>query len=147
MGCNCSREEAKIIANQKTSHQSKNLFIIKIHIPGTEKLRIAMHEGRQDRMLLADVLNNICFCSHSAMELDANFISVYNHENDRFDYYIQRLISIEMENETNPEMGKMWVPYINNLRYSWTYLCHNNRVIKKGDEVELKFEFWNDTSG
>ena len=47
-----------------------------------------------------------------------------------------------MENETDPLTGKVWVPYINNKREDWTYLCDSNRIICKEDEILWRFEYY-----
>ena len=87
-----------------------------------------------------DVINSAFFCGDYANELDANFISQYNTKKDEFDYFIQRLAGYAIEKEDNPFEGKIWVPYINKIKQSWSYLCSNNRILKKGDIIEFKYE-------
>jgi len=72
--------------------------------------------------------------------LDANFISIYNPDKKDFDYFIQRLIGIEISNSEKPAMGKLWVPYVNARKEDWSYLCENNRIIQKDDEIVFKYE-------
>ena len=45
-----------------------------------------------------------------------------------------------MENESFPERGKLWCPYINNAKAEWQFVCENNRMIKSTDEIIWKFE-------
>jgi hypothetical protein len=40
-----------------------------------------------------NIMNNICFGSSFSEKIDGNFISIYNSEDERFHYYVQRLIS------------------------------------------------------
>ena len=86
-------------------------------------------------------MNGIAFEeSYQGKKFDANFISVYNKEKDEYEYYIQRLIGINIENEEIPKMGRIWVPYINNKKEDWGFLCDNNRIISKEDDLIWKFE-------
>ena len=138
MGCNCSRDGAKVVLSQQIS-RNKNHFVLKIHNIKTENIKIIFFEGKKDYMLLSDLLNRIFFGGEND-ELDANFTSKYNKKKDEFEYYIQRLVGLEIENEEEPLEGKIWVPYINQNKYNWSYLCCNNRVINGGDQLELKYE-------
>lgn len=138
MGCNCARDLTKIVANQKI--QAKNKFILKIHIPNTYKIRILFHISDNDKEGIINLFNYIFFTSNPGNELDANFLSIYNQQTKSFDYYIQRLAGYELENEVNPNKGKMWNLYLNNSKANWTFLCNNNRIISVKDEMELKYE-------
>lgn len=138
MGCNCSRDEAKVVVNRQL--KEKNTFIIKIHIPESDKIKIVVHESKVDFMLLSELINNTLYCGKYAEELDANFISVYNKYKEEFDYYIQRLAGYELEKEEDPLNGRLWVPYINNAKMDWSQLCSQNRVVKKDDNIELRYE-------
>ena len=73
-------------------------------------------------------------------EFDANFISIYNSKFDCFDYYAQRLIGIELENEKYPDGGNQWVIYINGKKEDWSSLVEMNRIISKMDDLVWKFE-------
>ena len=53
---------------------------------------------------------------------------------------MQRLLGVEIENNDEPKSGKIWVPYINNKREDWSYLCEHNRIIAKEDEVLWRYE-------
>jgi hypothetical protein len=143
MGCSCTRDEARVIVNQQLG-ASKSHFTIKIHIPGNEKIKLILYEGKKDYMLLSDLFNDLAFCSEYGEELDANFMSSYLREKDDFIYFIQRLCGVVIENEEDPTKGKLWMPYINKHKYDWSFLCSNNRIVKRGDEIELKFESYSD---
>ncbi len=139
MGCNCSREEARVVVSQQI-HSTRNTFIIKINIPNSDRVKIVMYESKVDFMLLSELINNTLFFGKNADELDANFISIYDNAKEDFDYYIQRLAGIEMENEDDPLSGKIWVVYINKEPQNWSALCSQNIVVRKDDEIELKYE-------
>ena len=138
MGCTCSREGTKIIVNQRMPGQ--NQFIIKIHIPKSENVKILFYNSAFDKEPIIDLINFFFFNSTTDDELDANFISSYNRKTDSFEYYIQRLAGYAIENEVEPKKGKMWNCYINKEKVDWTYMCNNNRIISSKDELELIYE-------
>jgi hypothetical protein len=49
-------------------------------------------------------------------------------------------MGVGIENEENPLEGKIWVPYINDVREDWSFLCENNRIVAKEDEIVWRFE-------
>jgi hypothetical protein len=55
-------------------------------------------------------------------------------------YYVQRMVGIEIENERDPFKGRTWVPYVNQKREDWNFICDHNRIIKKTDHLVWKFE-------
>ena len=138
MGCNCSRDGTKIIISQK--NKGNNQFVLKIHTPDSENVKILFHYSINDRETIINLFNSFFFSNYQEDELDANFISVYNKESDSFEYYIQRLAGYSIENEDNPKKGKMWNFYINKEKVDWTFSCNNNRIISSKDELDLKFE-------
>ncbi len=86
-------------------------------------------------------MNSLAFKeSEQAKIFDANFISMYNKEKKEFEYYIQRLIGLEIQDESQPTSGKNWIPYINSKREDWTFLCENNRIVCHEDEILFRFE-------
>jgi hypothetical protein len=140
MGCNCSRDESKVVVNKQILE--KNLYLIKINIPETDRIKVIKHEGEHEIILLSDLMNSSFFLSRLAEELDANFISKYNPKTEEFEYYIQRIMGYELENEEEPKRGKMWVVYINGSKCDWSFLCAKNRIVRREDEIELKYEIW-----
>jgi hypothetical protein len=138
MGCNCSREEARVIVNSQIN--GRNRYFVKVSMPNSEKIKVVTYEGKADYMLLADLMNHLFFNSRYAEEMDANFISVFDKKKEEFEYFIQRLAGFEIEREDEPYKGRMWVPYINRQKYSWSVLCGKNRVVKKEDEIEFRYE-------
>jgi hypothetical protein len=65
---------------------------------------------------------------------------LYNKDKNDFEYYVQRLIGVGISDETAPSQGKIWVPYINALREDWSYICENNRLVSKDDEIVFRYE-------
>jgi hypothetical protein len=137
MGCNCSRDGAKVIIN---SQINKNRYHVRINMPNSEKIKVVTYDGNSEFILISELMNNLFFASRYSEEIDANFISMYDKKKEEFEYFIQRIAGIEMEREDNPYKGKIWVPYINKQKFSWSILCGKNRVVKREDEIELKYE-------
>ena len=52
MGCSCSREEARVIYNKQLQN-SKNVYLIKIHLPESDNTKVIVYEGKMDNMLLS----------------------------------------------------------------------------------------------
>jgi hypothetical protein len=113
------------------------------HLESTpfNKVMEFQYETEEDELPLMQVMNYIAFDQgEKGRKFDANFISILNPERKEFEYFIQRLAGKEMENERQPYLGKMWVPYINSKREDWSYICENNRIIAKEDEIIFRFE-------
>ena len=138
MGCACSRESTKIIINRRPLANKQ--FILKIYLPEHIQPKVLFYNSEIDKEPITDLMNSFLFTSAIDDDLDANFISIYNKYTDSFDYYIQRIGGYEIENEEEPNKGKMWNCYINKEKIDWTYVCNNNRVISMNDEVELRYE-------
>lgn len=137
MGCNCSRDEAKLIVSQQV--QNKNKFIVKLNIPNTHKLKVLFYESNLDHLTIIELLNWLFFCSKWAEEIDANFLSVYNKDKDKFDYIIQRLMGYEYVSDES-DIKVRWCVYINGVKEDLSDLFGLNRVVVKTDVIELKFE-------
>jgi hypothetical protein len=139
MGCTCSKEEA----NNLIENHIENLnfpYIIKIHIPNTNNVKVILHDGNNTQMTLVELINLIFFCSNYSEEIDANFISIYDNINDKHNYYIERLFGFYIENIDDPDKGLLWKCYINKKEENWNFLCNNNKIISRKDEIEFKYE-------
>lgn len=87
------------------------------------------------------IMNGIAFEeSDKGNKFDANFIALMNSERGDYEYFVQRLMGVAIEDEEKPVQGKLWVPYINGKREDWSYLCENNRIVAKEDEIVWRFE-------
>lgn len=93
----------------------------------------------QDELPLTTVMNMLAFDTQHANEFDSNFISIYNNDEDEFDYYVQCLIGVEVENEEEPAKGKTWNLCINGVEEDWTTVCRFNRIVCKEDEIKWKY--------
>lgn len=138
MGCACSRDSTKIIINQRPLANKQ--FILKIYLLEHIQPKVLFYNSEIDKEPITDLMNAFLFTQAIDDDLDANFISIYNKYTDSFDYYIQRIGGYEIENEEEPNKGKMWNCYINKEKIDWSYECNNNRVISMNDEVELRYE-------
>ena len=50
-------------------------------------------------------MNLLAFDSEKGEDFDANFISIFNHREDDFDYFVQRIIGVGIEDEEEPLNG------------------------------------------
>jgi hypothetical protein len=100
-------------------------------------------ENEKESIIFFELINIACFNSKYSQELDGNFITIYNKEKDEFDYFIERLVGHKIENERNPYLGKIWVPYINSEKEDWSIICQKNRIISKQDDICFRFEVFN----
>ena len=137
MGCNCSRDNSKIIVSNLKKNNNK--FTLKIHIPNSDKCKTLIFYSLNNKETIINLFNYFFFLNEEE-KIDVNFISIYNKKNDTFDYYIERLNGYEIENEENPKNGKLWNCYINKKKLDWSFACHNNRIIDVNDEIELIYE-------
>lgn len=143
MGCSCSKDPGQTKTNDKKSGQTtpteNNNYSITITLP--DRTFKANFEFEKNKVLLYDLVNAICFSSKYSDTLNANFISKYNEEIDDFEYYIESLLDQQIENESCPERGKMWMIYINENKETWSEICRKNRIINSGDNLEFVYEY------
>ena len=115
-------------------------YVVNVINPEDDQIQCFSYETDNDELPFITIMNGITFDeSEKGKKFDANFISIYNKERDDFDYYVERLVGISVENNEKPEEGKMWVPFINNRIENWSYICENNRIVAKEDQVEWRF--------
>ena len=84
-------------------------------------------------------MNWIAFDRDQGDDFDANFCSSYNAECDEVDYYVQRLVSIEMANEEEPSQGPIWNVYINGQLEDWMEIMRYNRIVCKEDVIQWRY--------
>ena len=119
--------------------RSADGFKVLVENPNTKSTSEFYCMSEFSEMLLPTLMNLISFDGQQESQLDANFISQYNKEKEEFDYYVQRLVGVDMENEEYPQRGKNWVPYINGKREDWSFICQNNRIVGKSDQIVWKY--------
>ena len=122
MGCSTTKEAVRIIP--RTSGTIKiHKFTLRVENPENKEMLEFSYQTETDEMPLMQVMNAFAFDEDKGEKVDANFISLYNDKRGDFDYYVQRLLGVAVENEDDPIAGKLWVPYINNKREDWSLLC------------------------
>jgi hypothetical protein len=142
MGCGSTRN----IASDKRhtpmmvrTNQGKFLHTVKVKHPETAAVVTFEVELEYDELPLSRVMNTLSFHESQGEQFDANFISVYNKAQDLFEYYVQRLIGVEITEEKQPLKGKMWVPYINGVKMLWNEVCLVDKRVKFDDDVVWEF--------
>ena len=85
-------------------------------------------------------MNLLAFDSEQGEDFDANFISIFNYREDDFDYFVQRIMGVGIEDEEEPLNGSIWNVYINDRLEDWTTICKFNRIVCKEDRIYWKFE-------
>ncbi|CAG9311534.1 unnamed protein product [Blepharisma stoltei] len=115
-------------------------FIIQIQLPNKGDCYEYKYPAFKDKISFTTLMNLLCFETEFDEELDSNFISRYNKSKDRFEYFVQKLMGIETEDETSPYKGKMWVVYINNSQWDWDEICEKDLNIKIKDKIVWKYQ-------
>lgn len=52
------------------------------------------YDEKQKSDLIMNVMNGLCFSEKVNEKIDGNFISIYDGVEDRYNYYVQRLLGI-----------------------------------------------------
>ena len=58
-------------------------------------------------------MNLLAFDPDDGGVFDANFISIYNYQEEDFDYFVQRMVGVGIDDEEEPLNGDIWQVYIN----------------------------------
>lgn len=139
MGC-ANHKGARIIPRKPGDKKLKS-FKIGVFSPESNDVVAFSYQTENDELPIMMILNGIAFDEGEKGEkFDGNFITVMNNRTGEFEYYIERLMGVTITNDKKPKKGKIWVPYINQKRENWSYLCENNRIVAKEDEIIFKFE-------
>ena len=85
-------------------------------------------------------MNFLVFDESTVKEIDGNFVSIYNKKEDKYSYFVQRLVGISIENEKDPAAGKMWMVYLNNKRLNWDDVCNNDTKVSSDDEILWNYQ-------
>lgn len=89
-------------------------FTVQVCLPDGGDCYEYLYPAFEDKLSLTTLMNLLCFETEFDEELDSNFISRFNKSKDRFEYFLHKLMGVEIENEESPYKGKIWVVYINN---------------------------------
>ena len=84
-------------------------------------------------------MNWISFDREQGEEFDANFCSSYDAVRDEVDYYVQRLVSIEIGDEEVQSRGPIWNVYINGILEDWMEIMRYNRIVCKEDVIQWRY--------
>jgi hypothetical protein len=84
-------------------------------------------------------MNYLSFDVKYGLEIDGNFISIYIRTEDKYEYYVQRLIGTEIQDEKNPKNGKIWVVFINDVKTFWDDAVNNDIKVTAKDRIVWKF--------
>lgn len=68
-------------------------------------------------------------------------MSRHSTEIDDVDYYVQRLLGIEIGDEESPENGPIWNLYVNDTAEDWMEVMRKNRIICKEDVILWRYHF------
>ena len=139
MGCT---NDTKFNFNQKVNLDKKieyEGFQVNIEDPNSKEMKSFFLKYELDIIEFPMLMNLLAFDKVIGNAFDANFISKYDEHLHEFQYYVQKLIGIEIENETYPNSGKIWIPFINSIKENWTEICNKNRIIIKTDFIQWKF--------
>lgn len=107
------------------------LYVYRIKAVIGKNIKEFTHEDQFDEMPLTTLMNLMAFTDKDSEQIDANFISVYDKENDSFKYYIQRLFGVELNIEDKTE----WVISVNKAKFSWDTVCKQQLKIRPQDNL------------
>lgn len=91
-------------------------------------------------MPLSTLMNFLLFDPAQSSAFNANFISIYSNELKRYQYFIERLVGIQIDSEENPYKGKQWVVYLNDIKYEWDSVCEKDAIVRPMDNIRFQFE-------
>ena len=83
---------------QKSQFKDIAAFEVLVLHPETGQTISFKHSSEHDYMIFTDLMNSIAFGAQTD-EVDANFISVYNPDQVCYNYFVQRLLGVGIENE------------------------------------------------
>ncbi|CAG9310582.1 unnamed protein product [Blepharisma stoltei] len=142
MGCGSGSITTKL--PERNKEQTEFTYTVKIMSPQGDKGWQFDYKSDYTEIPLPTLMNYLSYNDHPSSSLSANFISKYNQENDRFEYYVQQLMGFEIENADEPKKGKLWVVYINESKCDWDNICEKEVAVKHSDEVVWYLQKYNE---
>lgn len=136
MGCGTSADKSKPIAVRT----SQTEFTVKVLNPETKEIEEYTCDMETTYVLLQTLMNVLAFSPSTEVQLKANFISVYDEHKKGFNYFVQQLSGVGMENEEEPYKGRIWVLYLNKQRKDWNEACYEDCLVQASDEILWKYE-------
>ncbi|CAG9314981.1 unnamed protein product [Blepharisma stoltei] len=139
MGCGTSNTKRSNSIRQMSAPK----FHIKIMNPKNNQLAEFDITTNYEVMPLPTVMNLLSFDKNQGDYVKANFISIYNAKEDRYEYFVQQLLGVEVEKE-KPYDGKIWVVYINGKKCNWDEACESDQTVAITDEIFWRFQDLNE---
>lgn len=93
-----------------------------------------------EEMPLSTLMNFLLFDPIQSSSFNANFISKYSKELKRYQYFIERLAGVEIENEDEPYKGQQWVVYLNDIKHEWDSICERDAIVRPMDNIRFQYE-------
>jgi hypothetical protein len=140
MGCGAGKKviqesrPVQVIANQERSK-----YLIKVNIPNKDHLEFKF-DSDYEELPLATLMNFLLFDAHQGTSFNANFISKYSKELKRYQYFIERLAGVPIENEDSPYNAPQWVVYLNEMKYEWDSICEKETIVRPIDSIRFQYE-------
>ena len=116
-------------------------FTVLVEDPESRKVLKFFARVDEPELTLSTVMNYIAFDRDQGDRFDASFMSRHSTEIDDVDYYVQRLLGIEIVNEENPESGPIWNLYVNDTAEDWMETMRKNRIVCKEDVILWRYHF------
>ncbi|EAR94370.1 hypothetical protein TTHERM_00047250 (macronuclear) [Tetrahymena thermophila SB210] len=140
MGCSPSNSSS----SSKGDKDSSNCLIVQIVDPQNQHVVELKYHGVNNKKedYLMNIMNTIFFADEKNSKIDICFNSLYCKKDDRYHYYLYRLLNVEIENVKQPYSGKLWVLYIQNKPMDWDQIVNTNQKFdfSKGGKIVWKFE-------
>lgn len=140
MGCGASKsviQDSRPV--QVSDMQERGRFIVKIDVPEKGQTEFK-YDTDYEEMPLGTLMNFFLFDQNQSSNFNANFISKYSSDLKRYQYFIEKLAGVTMENEDNPYKGDQWVVYLNDIKHEWDSVCDKETLVKPQDNIRFRFE-------
>lgn len=139
MGCGSGATRGIIKASIVNSIQEEAFYNVQVFNPKNQQLCNYTYKSNNQSLSLTTLMNYLSFDVKYGLEIDGNFISIYNRAEDKYEYYVQRLIGTEIQDEKNPKNGKIWVVYINDIKTYWNDAVNKDIKVTVKDRIVWKF--------
>ncbi|OMJ73904.1 hypothetical protein SteCoe_27322 [Stentor coeruleus] len=115
-------------------------YKVQVSNPKNGQLCNFTYKSNNQSISLTTLMNYLSFDVKYGLEIDGNFISIYNRTEDKYEYYVQRLVGTEIQDEKNPKNGKIWIVYVNDVKTYWNDVVNNDIKVTVKDRIVWKFE-------
>lgn len=115
-------------------------FSVRIVDPKDAQEHKYIVKDEYDEVPVSRLMNLLCFASTHSDNLDANFLAVYDLQQDAHTYVVERLLGARADINSG---GKAWVPYLNGKKSDWHTICEHDIRVTPHEEVVWRFEVRN----